>query len=97
MPLSQVSVYDIDSNTWYYVTASGRAHHRCAIYNDAQMIVLGGSGRFGTTPQVNETACSSEFQPIRVLDTSTYSWQQTFDPSVKYRVPSVVTDVIGGE
>ena len=164
--LSQVSVYDIESSSWYAVTASGdipedrgqfcavvsaspdsssyqitifggwdphkvlhyenvysltvpsfrwikinvtddfqtqattsieRAHHRCVIVNDAQMIVVGGSIRFGTAQQTNETACNPAYPPIRVLDTSTYSWKSSFDPSAKYSVPFVVTNVIGGK
>lgn len=78
-------------------TSIGRAHHRCVIVKDAQMIVLGGSIRFGTAQQTNETQCNSAYPPIRVLDTSTYSWKNTFDPSTKYSVPRVVTNIIGGE
>lgn len=78
-------------------TQIGRAHHRCVIYNDAQMIVIGGSIRFGTAQQTNETACNSAYPPIRVLDTSTYSWKTSFDPSIEYHVPPVVTKVIGGK
>lgn len=164
--MSQISVYDIDSSSWYAVTATGnipesrgqfcavvsaspdessfqvtifggwdpykrvdyenvyilavpsfrwikanttddfqiestigigRAHHRCAVYKDAQMIVIGGSIRFGTAQQTKETECNSAYPPIRVLDTSVYSWMSSFDPSVKYSVPPIVTSVIGGE
>lgn len=75
----------------------GRAHHRCATYNDAQVIVVGGSARYGTALPQNETSCKSEVSAIRVLDTTTYSWKQTFDPDVKYQVPDIVWKVIGGE
>jgi LPXTG-motif cell wall-anchored protein len=74
----------------------GRSHHRCAIYNDAQMIVLGGSVREGTPVPVNETSCKSLYPPIRVLDTTTYTWKTSFDDSLKYTVPESVTMVIGG-
>lgn len=79
------------------ITSIGRAHHRCVVYNNAQMIMIGGSIRFGTAQQTDETACRSAYPPIRVLDTSTYHWKNSFDPSIKYTVPYVVTSVIGGE
>lgn len=76
---------------------SGRAHHRCTPYKDAQMIVTGGSVRVGTADIKNETACKNMYAPIRVLNTANYTWQRRFDPSLQYSVPSVVSDVIGGK
>ena len=73
----------------------GRAAHQCAIYNDAQMIVLGGSA--GAEIVADRSACNPAHAPIRVLDTSTYTWKRTFDPLVKYTVPEVVTNIIGGK
>lgn len=73
-----------------------RANHRCVIYNDAQMIVLGGSVVAEGEAQV-DTSCRQEYPPIRVLDTNTYTWKKTFDPSIKYSVPDTVTQVVGGE
>ncbi|MCJ1263275.1 hypothetical protein MMC22_003145 [Lobaria immixta] len=70
----------------------GRTAHRCVIYNDAQMIVLGGSAEWGT----NSTSCNTAYPPLRVLDTSSYIWRNVFDPSIEYRVPDIVTNVIGG-
>ena len=75
----------------------GRAHHRCAVYNGAQMIVLGGSVRTGTAGPTNETSCKPQYPQIRVLDTTTYTWKTQFDPSMKYAVPPSVSDIIGGE
>lgn len=75
---------------------TGRANHRCVIYNDAQMIVLGGSVVAKGEAQV-DTSCRQEYPPIRVLDTNTYTWKKTFDPSIKYSVPDTVTQVVGGE
>lgn len=160
-PLSHISVYDIESKTWYGVTATGdlpgdrtqfcavvsasvdqstfqvtifggwnsftgkrfedifvltvpsfrwikvndkndfedntdktgRAGHRCIIYKDAQMIVLGGL----VTPSTNQNPCQTAYPPLRVLDTSNYIWKTMFDPSVEYRVPDIVTNVIGGK
>jgi hypothetical protein len=74
----------------------GRSHHRCAIYNDAQMIVLGGSVREGALSPVNETSCKERYPPIRILDTTTYSWKTFFNESLTYTVPDVVTVFIGG-
>lgn len=75
----------------------GRAHHTCAVHGGAGMVVVGGSIRFGTADQVNETACRPEYPPIRMLDISTYTWKRTFDPTTRYTVAKAVTDVIGGE
>jgi MYXO-CTERM domain-containing protein len=74
----------------------GRAHHRCVAYKDAQMIVIGGAVRNGSQKTDDGTSCRPRYPPIRVLDTTTYAWKTMFDPSVTYRVPYVVTDVIGG-
>lgn len=159
IPLSRISVYDIQSKTWYEVTATGdlpedrsqfcavvsasadqstfqvtifggfnaysakvfedvfvltvpsfrwikvnakndgedtkdnigRNAHRCVIYNDAQMIVLGGS------VMSDSTSCNTAYPPLRVLDTSSYIWKNVFDPSIEYRVPDIVTNVTGGK
>ena len=81
-------------NDFEATTASkGRAGYRCIIYKDAQMIVLGGS-----VPVDNDqTSCDTAYPPLRVLDTSTYTWKTVFDPSVEYRVPDIVTNIIGGK
>ncbi|MCJ1268768.1 hypothetical protein MMC22_008656 [Lobaria immixta] len=160
IPLSHISVYDIQSKTWYNVTATGdipgdrsqlcvvvsasmdqstfqvtifggwnaytqktyedvfvltvpsfrwikvhdkndfedttdnigRSAHRCVIYNDAQMIVLGGAVLSGPNP----IPCNTDYPPLRVLDTSSYIWKNVFDPSIEYKVPDIVTNVIGG-
>lgn len=162
IPLSHISVYDIQSRTWYEVTATGdlpevrtefcavvsasvdqstfqvtifggwnseawenyedvfvltipsfrwikvnvkndfentsdnigRSGHSCIIYKDAQMIVLGGSVIIAGQ---NHTECNKIYPPLRVLDTSSYIWKKVFDPSVEYRVPDIVTNVIGGK
>ena len=74
----------------------GRAHHRCVIYNNRQMILMGGSTRNSTQPQENETMCRSQHPPIRVLDTTTYTWKRTLDQSLEYTVPPIISDVVGG-
>ena len=161
IPLSRISVYDIQSKSWYEVTATGdipedrsqfcavvsaamnqstfqvtifggwntnatkkyedvfvltvpsfrcikindkgdfepttddigRSGHKCVIYKDAQMIVLGGH----VTIDYNDSSCNTSYPPLRVLDTSSYVWKTMFDPSIEYRVPDIVTNVIGGK
>ena len=83
-------------NDFEWSQGIGRAHHRCVIHNDSQMIVVGGSTRNGTQTQVDETMCRPQYPPMRLLDTSTYTWKRTFDPSAKYTVPTVVLDIVGG-
>ena len=73
----------------------GRAHHRCVVHR-GQMISVGGSLRFGTQGQVNETMCRGSYPPLRVLDLGTVSWVKTFNTEGVYRVPRVVSEVIGG-
>ncbi len=74
----------------------GRSSHACVSYNDAQMIVLGGLNSNSESARENP-GCGSQFPPLRVLDTSSYTWKTDFDPSRKYSVPKTVFDVIGGE
>lgn len=53
--------------------------------------------REGAPVPVNETSCKSQYPPIRVLDTTTYTWKTSFDETLKYNVPSAVTAIIGGD
>ena len=73
--------------------SNGRAGHRCIIYKDAQMVVLGGLVKVDN----DEMACDTAHPPLRVLDTSSYTWKNVFDPSIEYRIPDIVTKVIGGK
>ncbi|MCJ1424703.1 hypothetical protein MMC29_002591 [Sticta canariensis] len=77
--------------------SKGRNRHRCIIYKDAQMIVLGGSVMFDNDVGKDQSSCDNKaYPPLRVLDTSSYTWKKWFDPSIEYRVPDIVTNVIGG-
>ncbi|KAL8710366.1 MAG: hypothetical protein Q9225_007302 [Loekoesia sp. 1 TL-2023] len=164
VPMDQISVYDIDSDKWYLITASGdvppisrsnfcysvsrspdsssfqvtiyggwnlaegadtedvyvltvpsfryikittdnveavdestgRDASTCATWNDAQMIVLGGRGRKGSTI-VGDGDCDPTFPPIRVLDVSDYKWQSQFNPNKIYTVHPNISAVIGGD
>lgn len=57
--------------------------------DDSQMIIVGG-GNGGDR-------CNQSYPPIKIPDTSTYTWQTHFQPDgLEYTVPGVVTDVVGG-
>ncbi|KAK6544630.1 hypothetical protein TWF694_001319 [Orbilia ellipsospora] len=78
----------------------GRQSHRCALWNDAQMIVLGGIiqgiNSRNNTP-VNTGTCNSTHPPLLVLDTTTFEWVDTFNPNKSYSQPKQIYDVIGGD
>lgn len=67
----------------------------CQTYRGAQMIVLGGGIRAGKYSLTNG-ACSDVFEPIRVLDLSTYQWKSELNTNATYQVPEVIYDAIGG-
>ncbi|KAF3400580.1 Kelch repeat-containing protein [Talaromyces pinophilus] len=68
----------------------------CQAYRGAQMIVLGGEIRAGAYSLTNG-ACSNTFEPVRVLDLSTYEWKSELNTSASYEVPSVIYNKIGGD
>lgn len=76
----------------------GRNRHKCTMWNETSMFVVGGEITLGLgdTSLLTET-CNQAYPPIKVLDTSSYTWQTEFNPSLTYSVPEVVTSVIGGE
>jgi hypothetical protein len=61
------------------------------------MPVPGGLAKIGAANMLNETSCKPQYPPVRVLDTCTYVWKNSFDPLATYSVPFVVTDVVGGK
>ncbi|RDA87235.1 hypothetical protein CP532_2525 [Ophiocordyceps camponoti-leonardi (nom. inval.)] len=68
----------------------------CQTWNGRQMIVLGGEIRSGALP-LTEGSCSDDFEPVRVLDLSTYEWQWELPASKdSYQVPSIIYQKIGG-
>jgi hypothetical protein len=77
----------------------GRNRHKCDVFNETSLIVTGGTVTFGLgdTVSLSSRGCNATYPPIKVLDTSTYTWRAQFDPSLSYSVPSVVTAVIGGK
>ena len=94
-----------DTNNWdrdSYKQSPGRFGHTCTMWQQDQMIVVGGIDSEIALPDPDPKdgldVCDPTNLPIRLLDTSTYSWQTEFIPNTTdYRVPSVVYQVIGGE
>lgn len=60
------------------------------------MIILGGEIRAGAYSLTNG-AYSDVFEPVRVLDLSTYEWQNELNTSASYTVPSLIYDKLGGK
>ncbi|KAJ5895351.1 hypothetical protein N7495_007042 [Penicillium taxi] len=67
----------------------------CQTYQGSQMIVLGGEIRADAYSLTNG-ACSNVFEPVRVLDLSTYKWQTELSTNLSYEVPAVIFNEIGG-
>lgn len=76
---------------------TGRFGGACSIWNDRQMIVVGGGFRIGDTQVNGGTSCNTSYPAIRVLDTSTYAWQTQFQSDLgAYEVPEPMYNLIGG-
>lgn len=79
---------------------AGRKGHTCILWEDSQMIVLGGVYEVPAAAREivdGKRACNTSYSPIRLLDTSTYSWKTEYQPGNAYAVPAVVSNVIGGK
>lgn len=76
----------------------GRYGHHCELYGERQMIVLGGNIiTEGGSAVVNAQSCNTSYPAIRLLDTSTFEWQQQFTPgSQPYAIPPRVAQDVGG-
>ena len=71
----------------------------CTLYEDRQMMVLGGSLPLpdGNLSGVTKETCNTSWSAIRQLDTTTFKWQDAFNPaSEPYAVLNQVSNVIGG-
>ncbi|KAI9832844.1 MAG: hypothetical protein M1826_001010 [Phylliscum demangeonii] len=159
--MDQISVYDIESSTWFTVTATGDVprnrtllsstvssspddssfqitlHGGWDLYNDAaledvyvlaipafvwikitdinnadlqsgkvdrpraqvpavwgnrEMIMLGGLVIVANSPRgggaLNKLSCNPPYPPIRILDTTTFTWKANLNPRPSYTVPS---------
>ncbi|KAI9826715.1 MAG: hypothetical protein M1826_006597 [Phylliscum demangeonii] len=78
---------------------AGHEQQKCKLWGNREMLVLGGivTADASDAGDLNTVACSA-FPPIRVLDTTTFTWKTSFDPRPSsYTVPSAVYQVIGGD
>ena len=77
---------------------AGRYGHHCELYEERQMIVIGGNIILdGFNVIVNSQGCNTSYPAIRLLDISTFKWQEQFNPgSEPYAVPKAVLPTIGG-
>lgn len=78
--------------------STGRQGHTCITWEESQMIVIGGTYEADPDVIVNGMSfCNTTHSPIRLLDTSTYTWKTEYQPGNRYKIPSMITDIIGGE
>ncbi|KAF3179662.1 hypothetical protein TWF106_002862 [Orbilia oligospora] len=106
---NRVHVLILPTFQWLDVTPSdqrlgddrwGRQTNKCAMWNDAQMIVFGGqiqgNNARNNTP-VNTGACNATHPPLVVLDTTVFEWTDEFNPNRSYSQPKQVYELIGGD
>lgn len=107
-----VNILSIPSFTWIDATDLSRESNKeqqinstigrsaligaCQTYRNSQMIVLGGNIHSGAY-SLTDGACSNVFEPLRVLDLSTYKWKTELETNSTYEVPEVIYKTIGGE
>ncbi|KAF3924633.1 hypothetical protein AA313_de0203274 [Arthrobotrys entomopaga] len=75
--------------------AEGRYAHRCEVWQDTQMFIVGGY----VDPE-NGTNYSTDCQqkpPLLVLDINTFEWKDRFNPTQENFQPRVVYEVVGGD
>ena len=104
-PANDMFVLSIPSFQWIKVTPKnadpfGRWEHTCVVWEEAQMIVLGGLMKLSTAgpgPAVNADGCNSSHPPLAVIDTTSFTFQSQFEPQRSYSVPQAVYQVIGGD
>ena len=103
-PANDMYVLSLPSFTWIKVTPPnpdpyGRWEHTCVVWQDAQMLVVGGLMKLsgGNGPVINANGCNSSHPPLVVIDTSDFTFQSQFSPQRSYSVPQAVYNVIGGD
>ena len=103
-PANDMYVLSIPSFRWINVTPDnpdpyGRWEHTCVMWQDAQMVVLGGLMKLsgGDGPVINANGCNSSHPPLMVIDTTGFTTQPQFNPQRSYSVPQAVYKVIGGD
>jgi hypothetical protein len=94
---ADVYVLSLPSFTWTKVydgtdQIHRRKGHKCHKVADNQMMVVGGR------PQANAGDCLRGGL-IRLFNLNTLQWEDKYDPRVydSYKVPTAVSDVIGGK
>ncbi|KAI9692393.1 MAG: hypothetical protein M1822_006624 [Bathelium mastoideum] len=74
----------------------GRHYHHCEVWQDSQMLVLGGVVELlNSGDTVN--GCDTTHPPLLLLNTITYEWMDTFEPQMRYTQPSQIYNAIGGD
>lgn len=108
-PFNDVYVLSVPAFQWIKIKDSdnpdlmgggkpGRNRHKCDVWKEAQLIVTGGAITDDEREDVHlNYQCNKSHPPFKILDTSTYTWRKTFDPSLDYTVPDSVTAIIGGK
>ncbi|KAK6332344.1 hypothetical protein TWF696_003062 [Orbilia brochopaga] len=109
-PTNKVHVLILPTFQWLDVTPQnqtlgdgtgyGRQTSHCHMWDDAQMILLGGTVQ-GTNATnntlVNVKGCNITHPPLLVLDTTTYEWKSQFNPKREYSVPLPVYNLTQGD
>ena len=102
--IDDVYVLTMPAFQWIQIPSQGKSNvnvtssrrHLCNTYRDRQMIVLGGDQSDAGGNTVG--GCNVQYPPLKLLDTSTYSWQTTFPlANSTYEVPAQVYKIIGGD
>ncbi|KAI9826955.1 MAG: hypothetical protein M1826_006531 [Phylliscum demangeonii] len=79
----------------------GRHGAKCKLWGNREMVVLGGLVYAEKDPvgggYLNRVSCNPAYPPIRILDTTTFTWKTNLDTRPSYTVPSAVYKVIGGD
>lgn len=94
-PSDEVYILSVPSFTWVKAPQGtnehGRRGHRCVKVLPDQMLVFGGLF-------IDPTTCV-DGGIIQVFNLNTVEFQNTYDPTKwdEYKVPGIVTDLIGGE
>ncbi|KAK8189974.1 uncharacterized protein BKA78DRAFT_146639 [Phyllosticta capitalensis] len=104
--LNDVYVLSIPAFRWIKINATGdpdtaenqyagRHRHHCEVWNDAQLLVVGGEA-YANGTSLNDQCNATGHPPIKVLDTSSYTWTTEFYTNKTYEVPAAVYNVVGG-
>ena len=91
-----ISINDTDNFEANLFEHAGRKGHQCHVYEDRQMVILGGELQNQIQP-FNASACDELYPVIKLLHTTIMEWQTQFPlANSTYAVPKHVLYVIGG-